>query len=291
MESQTRSAIIGEAKTPSNTLRNGAQSPAKGNQWMVAKPGQSDLLEPLLKTCISKSHSREELWVEFIQSVGVQRMAEIGVYRGDFAAEMLRRCSTLTTYYMVDPWRHLSNWNKPANHEDAVLGQFFEEAKAKTEFAAAKRVILRGTTIEVIDQIPDTALDLAYIDADHTLKGIAIDLIRVYPKLRPGGFLGGDDFTRSVWEHNTAFEPTLVFPFAVYFAEAVGATIYALPHAQFCLQKANGAQFAFVDLTGHYDDLSLRNQFTSEKLLKIKMWERFPRLMQLVRKTRDALRG
>lgn len=255
---------------------------------MASKLGQSDLLEPLLRECSSQAHSREELWVEFIQSVGVQRMAEIGVYRGDFAAEMLRRCQILTTYYMVDPWRHLSNWNKPANHDDAVLGQFFEEAKAKTDFAAEKRVILRGTTTEVIDQIPDGALDLAYIDADHTLKGIAIDLIRVYPKLHLGGFLGGDDFTRSVWEHNTAFEPTLVFPFAVYFAEAVGATIYALPHAQFCLQKGDGARFAFVDLTGYYDDLSLRNQFASEKLLKIKMWERFPRLMQLVRKTRTA---
>lgn len=218
-------------------------------------------------------------------------MAEIGVYRGDFAAEMLRSCESLTAYYMVDPWRHLSDWNKPANHEDAVLGQFFAEAKAKTDFAEAKRVILRGTTAEVIDQIPDAALDLAYIDADHTLKGIAIDLIRVYPKVRPGGFVGGDDFTRSVWEHNTAFEPTLVFPFAVYFAEAVGATIYALPHAQFCMQKGNGAQFAFVDLTGYYDDVSLRNQFASDKLLKIKLWERFPRLLQLVRKTRDVLRG
>jgi hypothetical protein len=83
------------------------------------------------------------------------------------------------------------------------------------------------------DQIADGGLDFAYIDADHTLKGIAIDLIRVYPKVRSGGFLGGDDFTRSVWEHNTRFEPTLVFPFAVYFAEAVGATIYALPYSQF----------------------------------------------------------
>lgn len=260
-----------------------------GSSFMVAMSGQSDLLEPLLKKCISKSHSREQLWIEFIQSVGVQRMAEIGVYRGDFAAEMLQHCESLTSYYMVDPWRHLSDWNKPANHEDSVLDQFFQEATAKTDFAAAKRIILRGTTTEVIEQIPDAALDFAYIDADHSLKGIAIDLIRVYPKVRPGGFVGGDDFTRSVWEHNTAFEPTLVFPFAVYFAEAVGATIYALPHAQFCLKKANGAQFAFVDLTGYYDDVSLRNQFTSAKLLKLKMWERFPRLMQLVRKTRDTL--
>jgi hypothetical protein len=80
-----------------------------------------------------------------------------------------------------------------------------------------------------------------------------------------------------------------VFPFAVYFAEAVGATIYALPYSQFCLQKSNSQQFAFVDLTGKYDDVGLRNQFTPKKLLKITMWGRFPRLMRVVRETRDLL--
>jgi hypothetical protein len=188
---------------------------------------------------------------------------------------------------MIDPWRHLNDWNKPANHDDAILGQFFQETTAKTDFAAAKRVILRGKTTEVIEQIPDGELDLAYIDADHTLKGIAIDLIRVYPKVRVGGFLGGDDFSRSVWEHKTAFEPTLVFPFAVYFAEAVGATIYALPYSQFCLHKSDSAQFAFVDLTGTFDDLGLRNQFTPGKLLKLAIGERLPRLAQVLRKTRQ----
>lgn len=256
---------------------------------MAATPRQPNSTEQLLTTCISKSQSKVELWVEFIQSIGVQRMAEIGVYRGDFATDVLQRCECLTAYYMIDPWRHLNDWNKPANHDDAVLGEFFRETKAKTDFAAAKRLILRGKTTEVIEQITDGELDLAYIDADHTLKGIAIDLIRVYPKVRTGGFLGGDDFTRSVWEHSSTFEPTLVFPFAVYFAEAVGATIYALPFSQFCLQKGNGAQFAFVDLTGKYDDVDLRNQFTPEKLLKITMWERFPRLMRVVSKTKDLL--
>ena len=216
-------------------------------------------------------------------------MAEVGVYRGDFAAEVLRRCDGLATYYMIDPWRHLNDWNKPANHENDVLEELFQETKAKTDFAAAKRVILRGKTTEVIEQIADGELDFAYVDADHTLKGITIDLIRVYPKVRAGGFVGGDDFGRSVWEHNTAFEPTLVFPFAVYFAEAVGATIYALPHSQFCLQKNDGAQFSFVDLTGKYDDVGLLNQFAPNKLLKLKMWERFPRLMQLARKTRNLI--
>ncbi len=262
------------------------QSQVDGNPPIAAPVGQP---EPLLRQCIAKSQSRLEFWAELILSAGVRRLAEVGVYRGDFAAFVLQRCTGLATYYMIDPWRHLSDWNKPANHDDSVLNQFFEETKAKTDFAAAKRVILRGKTTEVIDQITDGELDLTYIDADHTLKGIAIDLIRVYPKVRVGGFVGGDDFTRSVWEHKTSFEPTLVFPFAVYFAEAVGATIYALPYAQFCLQKTNGTQFAFVDLTGQYDDVGLRDQFTPEKVLKLFVGERFPRLARVGRKARELL--
>lgn len=249
--------------------------------------GQSDLPEQLLTKYISKSHSRLELWSELIQSIGVKRMAEVGVYRGDFAAEVLRRCECLTKYYMIDPWRHLSDWNKPANQEDTVLSEFFIESMAKTDFAAAKRVVLRGKTTEVIDRIPDGELDFAYIDADHTLKGIAIDLIRMYPKVRDGGLIGGDDFTRSMWQHGTSSEPTLVFPFAVYFAEAVGAKIYALPYSQFCLQKGDGAKFDFVDLTGGYGEMGLRSQFSpGRKPFKMTMRERFPHLAQAARKAR-----
>jgi hypothetical protein len=256
---------------------------------MAASSGPCNLPELLLRTCIAESRSRGQLWIEFVKAIEAKRMAEIGVYRGEFATELLTHCPGLTKYYMIDPWQHLENWNKPANREDSVLEQFFRETMAKTDFAAGKRVILRGRTTEVIDQISDGELDFAYIDADHTLKGIAIDLIRVYPKVRAGGFLGGDDFTRSAWQHETRFEPTLVFPFAVYFAEAVGATIYALPYSQFCLRKDSVAHFAFVDFTGGYDDVGLRNQFSLETLLRIRLRERFPRLIQLARKTRDLL--
>ena len=41
--------------------------------------------------------------------LGVQRMADVGVYRGDFAAQVLHRCECLTAYYMIDPWRHLDD--------------------------------------------------------------------------------------------------------------------------------------------------------------------------------------
>jgi predicted O-methyltransferase YrrM len=245
--------------------------------------------EHLLNSCVAQWQSRLEFWVEFIQSTGAQRMAEVGVYRGEFAALVLRHCEKLTQYYMIDPWRHLIDWNKPANHEDSVLNEFFQETKTKTEFAAAKRVVLRGKTTEVSDQIADGELDFAYIDGDHTLKGITIDLVRMYPKIRVGGFLGGDDFTRSPWEHKTNFEPTLVFPFAVYFAEAVGATIYSLPGSQFVIHKTEQPQFAFVDLAGNYKKVGLRDQFNTRELLRLALGERFPRLKQVGSKAKKML--
>jgi hypothetical protein len=73
-------------------------------------------------------------------------------------------------------------------------------------------------------------------------------------------------------------------PFAVHFAEAVGAAIFALPYSQFCIHKTARQQFSIIDLTGHYDDLGLRNQFAPEKLLKLIAAERFPRLMRVARK-------
>jgi hypothetical protein len=76
-----------------------------------------------------------------------------------------------------------------------------------------------------------------------------------------------------------------------YFAEAVGATLYALPHSQFCLQKTSSSQFALVDLTGPYDDVGLQTQFAPEKLLKLAAGERIPRLLRVAGKIRGLLPG
>lgn len=106
--------------------------------------------------------------------------------------------------------------------------------------------------------------------------------------MRVGGFLTGDDFSSSIWEHKTTFEPTLVFPLAVHFAEAVGATIFALPYSQFCMQKNGEKRFSFVDLTGDYGDITLRNQVAPEALLKLAAWERFPKIMSILSKTKSV---
>lgn len=205
------------------------------------------------------AHDRFELWSTFVRANALCHIAEIGVYRGEFARCLLEGAPGIERYVMIDPWRAIQNWNKPANADDHTFEDHYREALRVTSFAADKRVILRGRTTEVIDRIDGDSLDFIYIDGDHTLRGIAIDLIRTLPKLREGGWLVGDDFCDSIWQHPRQFEPTLVFPFAAYFAEANGLVIYALPHNQFAMQKGRGP-YAFVDLTGSYGGLDLLRQ-------------------------------
>lgn len=216
----------------------------------------------MLARIAAESASRTQLWSSFLAATNATRVAEVGVWKGSFAAAMLAACPAIEMYVMVDPWRHLDEWNKPANVDGATFEAIRLEAMAATEFAASRRRVLRGTTLEVIDAIEDASLDFVYIDGDHTLSGVVTDLIAMRPKIRPGGFLGGDDFCADVWQHGPAFEPTLVFPLAVHFALAIRATIYALPYDQFLVVTPNGTEAGggFVDLAGGYRSLDLASQ-------------------------------
>jgi hypothetical protein len=204
------------------------------------------------------SMNRLDLSCRIIEGIGATTVAEIGVWRGEFAEHVLKNCPSVKRYYMVDSWRRLDDWNKPFNVSDDRFNAVMSESLERTAFATDRRVVLRGTTVEKVDEISERALDYCYIDADHTLRGILIDLIRLYAKVRDGGILGGDDFLPAAWQHDGRFEPTMIFPTAVYFAEATGSVIYGLPHAQFAIVvDRTRRDFQFRDLTGSYIDRTL----------------------------------
>lgn len=201
-----------------------------------------------------RARNRLDLWSTLLalDEAPARTVAEIGVYRGKFAAHVLDSCPGIERYYLVDPWRHLDDWAKPANRADDEFARIHTAAMTATAPHAARRVVLRGRTTEVVDQIPEGSLDVAYVDGDHTLRGIVVDLVALWSRVRPGGWVGGDDFSRSIWQHGTGFEPTLVFPVAVHVAEAHGARIFALPYRQFLIEKPGERTppgFELVDLS------------------------------------------
>jgi hypothetical protein len=218
---------------------------------------------------LAAAPSRVDLWARAIEIADVRMMAEVGVWTGAFARRILERCPRVERFFMIDPWAHLPDWNKPLNVGQPAFDAVYEEAMRNTDFARDRRTVLRGRTLDVAAMLPDASLDFVYIDGDHTLRGVTIDLQKMLPKVRPGGFIGGDDFSPDPWQHKTNFEPTLVFPYVVFFAEAMDLPVAALPHDQFIIRNSPEEGFSFCDLTGRYADRSLSALAPSQILKRI----------------------
>lgn len=205
--------------------------------------------------------SREEYWADFIRRQGYEACAEIGVWKGDFARSILSACPGITSYWLIDAWRRLPGWNKPFNVSDVEFEAIYHAALTATAGCEAVRHVLRGTTAEVVDRIPDGSVDFVYVDGDHTLRGITLDMIAAWPKVRMGGAIGGDDCTASAWQHGPEYEPTFVRPWVIYFAEAVRAPVTLLPDNQFLIRKCEEG-FSITDLSGSRPDYSVAGHLT-----------------------------
>ena len=83
----------------------------------------------LIKAAVNSTKKRGELWIELINSFNVRSVVEVGVFRGDFAQAVLSGCEGIEKYYMVDPWRNLDNWNKPANVEDDAFEGYYRDSR------------------------------------------------------------------------------------------------------------------------------------------------------------------
>ncbi len=197
---------------------------------------------------------------DFFAELGIETFCEVGVYKGAFAQRLLSDCPTIQAYYMIDPWENLDDWNKPANRSSAEFSTIYETAMAATADHAAVRKVLRGKTKDQARNIPDASLDAVYIDGDHTLRGITIDLKEMLPKVRPGGVICGDDFSKTIWQHGTDYDPTMVFPYALYFAEAHDLPVVTLPYSQFLIINTPAAGFRLVDLA-NYQNLTVREVY------------------------------
>jgi hypothetical protein len=228
-------------------------------------------------TIPDNTQNRIELWLDLINQIRPQAFVEIGVWKGEFAEAVLKQCPSITRYRMIDPWAQLPDWNKPFNVSSKEFGDVFDEAMDRTRFASDRIEVLRGRTKEVADRIEDGSVDFVYVDGDHTLRGITIDLIKIFPKVREGGFVAGDDFV-NFRQHSGEYEPTLVCPFAVYFAEAMNVPILGLPHNQFLILK-NQEGFRFDDQTGGYGNLSLNKMIVRETCSRPGIYGRLKRVL------------
>jgi predicted O-methyltransferase YrrM len=105
---------------------------------------------------------------------------EVGSYSGVSAEVFLHFCNRLIA---VDHWR---------GHDRA-------KREFDARFSAAPNVsYLRMASLEAAGLIADGVADLLYIDADHREEAGFADIAAWRPKVKPGGWLAGHDYTEAV---------------------------------------------------------------------------------------------
>jgi len=131
--------------------------------------------------------------------------AEIGVWKGDFSAELLERVKP-AALHLVDPWAFQPDLPNAwyggsaagSQHDmdeihDGVLARFAEQ------MAAGRVRVHRATSEQAAGEFAPGELDWVYLDGGHRYEAVRAEL-ELYPRLvRRGGIVGGDDYHGGGW--------------------------------------------------------------------------------------------
>jgi hypothetical protein len=135
---------------------------------------------------------------------------EIGVHEGEYSRMMLDviRPSRL---HLIDPWKHEGD----AQYQQSYYGGLGPDGQAvmdarygkvrerfAKELASGQIVIHRGFSTDFVGEFADRYFDWVYIDGNHLYEFVKQDLELYAPKVKPGGYLVGDDYGVEGWWKN-----------------------------------------------------------------------------------------
>jgi len=130
--------------------------------------------------------------------------AEIGVWKGEFSAEILKG-SNPRKLYLIDPWviqddaLHRDSWYGSDERADMdkihsrVLQRFAKEREDGSV------IVMREFSTKALEGFPDNHFDFVYIDGDHEYSAVRRDCFTAYEKVRQGGLICGDDYSLGGW--------------------------------------------------------------------------------------------
>jgi len=118
--------------------------------------------------------------------------AEIGVFKGGFSQKILEAAAP-AKLHLIDPWPEQVSSGGVVGKGDELYGQVL--ARFHHRIDAGQVAVHRTTSTEAAKEFPDGQFDWVFLDANHGYEGMKQDLEAYYPKVRPGGYITGHDFT------------------------------------------------------------------------------------------------
>ena len=124
--------------------------------------------------------------------------AEVGVWKGEFSKQILKRTSP-QMLHLIDPWMFQPDFPKrkfggKRGEVQDDMDKIFGGVEAR--FGKLANVQIHRTfSEETLEGFEDGYLDWLYIDGNHAFEYVLKDLTMGFAKVRPGGFITGDDYT------------------------------------------------------------------------------------------------
>jgi len=133
--------------------------------------------------------------------------AEIGVHTGDFSKRILQTTSP-RELHLIDPWRHETSdayrralYGGEARGGQAEMDERYRSVctRFQSDIRSGRVRIHRGDSNAVLAEFPEDYFDWAYIDGNHRYEFVTADLALCVEKVKPGGYIAGDDYTDRGW--------------------------------------------------------------------------------------------
>jgi hypothetical protein len=131
--------------------------------------------------------------------------AEIGVWQGEFSARILFSVRPVRLH-LIDPWLYMPAYPHAlygGEHAKSQADMDAIHARVIRRFRNDSRVVIhRQRSADAAGCFSDGCFDWVYVDGDHIYPRVLSDLHAFWPKIKPGGFLTGDDYAGAGWWEN-----------------------------------------------------------------------------------------
>jgi hypothetical protein len=108
------------------------------------------------------------------------------------AVELIDR-DLIGKFYCVDTWQ---GGDTLENHTWVLDGTIKQRFLDNIAPIAQHITPIQSVSWTAADQFTDDSVDFCYVDALHTYEGVMQDLTAWWPKIKPGAWFAGDDYTK-----------------------------------------------------------------------------------------------
>jgi len=142
------------------------------------------------KQLIELPGKRDSL-AKLFTALNLNKGVEMGVEQGKYS-EVLCKSNPNIELYSVDAWTAYKEYREHVSQEK--LDGFYENTKKLLEPYNCK--VIKGFSMDVVNQFEDESLDFVYIDGNHEFLQTTQDIAKWEKKVRRGGIVSGHDYRR-----------------------------------------------------------------------------------------------